>query len=56
MAGKGMIKLQLVECVAAATTLAVGRARFVHTTQDKCAAEAARVAAGVVARAVLAAA
>jgi hypothetical protein len=42
-AARGMIKRQLVECVA--TALAVGQARFVRTTQNKCVAEAARVAA-----------
>jgi hypothetical protein len=47
---------QLVECVvtALACQQAVGQARFVLTTQNKCVAEAARVAAGHDARAILA--
>jgi hypothetical protein len=50
-AARGMINRQLVECV---TAVAVGQARFVRTTQNKCVAEAARVAAGHDARAILA--
>jgi hypothetical protein len=47
-----MIKSQLVECVP--TTLAAKQARLVRTTQNMCVAEAARVAAGHDARAILA--
>jgi hypothetical protein len=53
-AARGMIKRQLVECVA--TALAVGQARFVRQTHDRCVGAAARAAAGHDAHAVLAAA
>jgi hypothetical protein len=50
-AARGMIQRQLAECVA--TALAVGQARFARTTQNKCVAEAARVAVPVAGSAVV---